>query len=54
MTDYVLEVNRCWIQAYPSHNLGSFRSLDKPKFIFVDEGDFFPVGQLEEIRHDHI
>jgi len=51
MTDNVLEVNRCWIQAYPSHNLGSFRSLDKPKFIFVDEGDFFPVGQLEEIRH---
>lgn len=33
------------------HNLGSFHSLDKPKFIFVDEGDFFPVGQLEEIRH---
>lgn len=38
-------------QDYPSHNLGSFRSLDKPKFIFVDEGDFLPVGQLEEIRH---
>ena len=51
ITDYVLEINHCWIQAYPSHNLGSFRSLDKAKFIFVDEGDFFPVGQLEEIRH---
>jgi len=51
MTDYILEVNRCWIQAYPFHNLGSFRSLDIHKFIFVDEGDFFPVGQLEEIRH---
>lgn len=50
-TDYVLEINKCWIQAYPSHNLGSFRSLDKAKFILIDEGDFFPVGQLEEIRH---
>jgi len=51
IADYVLEINHCWIQAYPSHNLGSFRSLDKAKFIFIDEGDFFPVGQLEEIRH---
>ena len=49
-TDYALEVNKCWIQAYPSHNLGSFRSLDKPKFIFLDEADFFPVGQLQDVR----
>ncbi|HEY7777164.1 MAG TPA: DEAD/DEAH box helicase family protein [Nitrososphaeraceae archaeon] len=49
-TDYVLEINKCWIQAYPSHNLGSFRSLDKPKFIFLDEADFFPVGQLQDVR----
>jgi hypothetical protein len=38
-------------QDYQSHNLGSFRSVDKPKFIFVDEGEFLPVGQLKEIRH---
>lgn len=49
-TDYALEVNKCWIQAYPSHNLGSFRSLDKAKFIFLDEADFFPVGQLQDVR----
>ena len=49
-TDYVLEINHCWIQAYPSHNLGSFRSLDKPKLIFLDEADFFPVGQLQDVR----
>jgi hypothetical protein len=49
-TDYVLEINKCWIQAFPSHNLGSFRSLDKPKFIFLDEADFFPVGQLQDVR----
>jgi hypothetical protein len=49
-TDYVLEVNKCQVQAYPSHNLGSFRSLDKCKFIFLDEADFFPVGQLQDVR----
>jgi hypothetical protein len=49
-TDYVLEVNKCWIQAYPSHNLGSYRSLDRLKFSFIDEGDFFPVGQLQDVR----
>jgi hypothetical protein len=49
-TDYVLEINHCWIQAYPSHNLGSFRSLDKPKLIFLDEADFFPVGRLQDVR----
>src|SRR5687768_562283 len=49
-TDYVLEINKCWIQAYPSHNLGSFRSLDKPKLLLLDESDFFPVGQLQDVR----
>jgi hypothetical protein len=51
MTDYVLEVNKCSIQAYPSNNLGSFRSLTKPKFILLDEADFFRVGEQEEVRH---
>jgi hypothetical protein len=50
-TDYALEVNACLIQAYPSHNLGSYRSLTAPKFILIDEGDFFPSGQLEDVRH---
>lgn len=47
----VLEINGCEIQAYPSHNLGSFRSLTNPKFIFLDEADHFPVGQQDEVRH---
>lgn len=51
VTDYVLEVNKCSIQAYPSNNLGSFRSLTKPKFILLDEADFFKVGEQEEVRH---
>jgi hypothetical protein len=36
---------------FQKQNQGSFHSLDKPKFIFVDEGNFLPVGELEEIRH---
>jgi hypothetical protein len=51
MTDYVLEVNKCSIQAYPSNNLGSFRSLTTPKFILLDEADFFRIGEQEEVRH---
>jgi hypothetical protein len=50
-TEYALEINRCLIQAYPSHNLGSYRSLTAVKFIFIDEGDFFPAGQLQDVRH---
>jgi hypothetical protein len=47
----VLELpNKCSIEAYPSHNLGSLRSLN-PKFIFLDEADHFPIGQQDEVRH---
>jgi hypothetical protein len=49
-TDYVLEIGGVTIEAYPSHNLGSYRSLTAPKFIFLDEADFFPVGQFEDAR----
>ena len=48
-TEYAVELNRCVIQAFPSHNLGSYRSLTAPKFIFIDEGDFFPAGQLTDV-----
>ncbi len=50
-TEYAVELNGVLIQAYPSHNLGSYRSLTAPKFIFIDEGDFFPSGQLQDVRH---
>ena len=36
VTDYVLEVGSVTIECYPSHNLGSYRSLTAPKFIFLD------------------
>ena len=46
----VIELNGCSIQAYPSNNLGSFRSLTSPKFILIDEADYFPKGEQEEVQ----
>ena len=37
----VLELNGCNIEAYPSNHIDAFRSLTNPKFILVDEGDYF-------------
>ena len=37
----VLELNRVRIESYPSNQIDSFRSLDNPKFILLDEADFF-------------
>jgi hypothetical protein len=37
----VLELNGCSIEAYPSNHIDAFRSLTNPKFILIDEGDFF-------------
>jgi hypothetical protein len=46
----VLELNGCSIEAYPSNHIDSFRSLTNPKFIFIDEGDFMPKFQQDEVR----
>ena len=46
----ILELNGCRIQCYPSHHLASYRSLVSPKFILLDEADFFPAGQQQEAR----
>ncbi len=37
----VLELNGCTIEAYPSNHIDSYRALDNPKFILLDEADFF-------------
>jgi hypothetical protein len=37
----VLELNDCSIEAYPSNHLDAYRALDNPKFILLDEADFF-------------
>jgi hypothetical protein len=47
----VLELNGCTIEAYPSNHIDSFRSLDNPKFILLDESDFFRKGEREDVRH---
>jgi hypothetical protein len=47
----VLNLNGCEIQAYPSNHIDAFRSLTNPRFILLDECDFFPKHQQEEVRH---
>ena len=43
--------DRVLIEAYPSNHLESYRALDNPKFIFMDEADFFRKREREEVRH---
>jgi hypothetical protein len=47
----VLELNGCTIEAFPSNHLDAFRSLTNPKFILLDEADFFRKGEQEDVRH---
>jgi hypothetical protein len=47
----VLELNGCTIQAFPSNHLDAFRSLTNPKFILLDEADFFRKSEQEDVRH---
>jgi late competence protein required for DNA uptake (superfamily II DNA/RNA helicase) len=46
----VLELNGCTIEAFPSNHIDSFRALVNPKFIFIDEGDFFRKSEQEDVR----
>ena len=34
-----------------SNHIDSFRALDNPKFILLDEADFFRKGEQEDVRH---
>jgi hypothetical protein len=47
----VLDLNGCSIEAYPSNHLDAFRSLTNPKFILLDEADFFHKSEQEDVRH---
>ena len=47
----ILVLNGCTIEAFPSNHLDAFRALDNPKFILLDEADFFRKGELEDVRH---
>ena len=46
----VLELNGVHIEAYPSHHLDAMRGLPNLSFIFLDEADFFPIGQEQDAR----
>lgn len=46
----LLTLNGVTIESFPSHHVDSFRSLDNPKFILLDECDFFSKGQQEDVR----
>ena len=47
----LIKLNDCEIQAYPSNHIDAFRSLTNPKFILLDEADFFRKSEQEEVRH---
>jgi hypothetical protein len=47
----VLELNGCTIEAYPSNHIDSFSSLDNPKFILLDESDFWRKSEIDNVRH---
>ena len=46
----VVELNDVTIEAYPSNHLDAYRSLVSPKFIFIDEGDFFRESDQPDVR----
>jgi hypothetical protein len=47
----VIELNGCSIEAYPSNHIDAFRSLTNPKFILLEEADFFRKNEQEDVRH---
>jgi hypothetical protein len=47
----VLELNGCTIEAFPSNHLDAYLALDNPKFIFIDEADYFRKNEQEDVHH---
>jgi hypothetical protein len=47
----VLELNGCTVEAFPSNHLDAYRALDNPKFILLDEADFFRKSEQGDVRH---
>jgi hypothetical protein len=44
-----LTLNDCTIEAFPSNHLSSFRSLESPAFIMLDESDYFAKNETDEV-----
>jgi len=49
-TKIILPINNVTIQAYPSNHVDAFRSIPKVSIIFIDEGDFFRIGEQKAVR----
>ena len=47
----VIELNGCSIEAYPSNHLDSYRALENPKFILLDEADFWRKSDQQDVSH---
>ena len=47
----VIELNGCQIEAFPSHHLDSYRALENPKFILLDETNFWGKSDQNDVRH---
>lgn len=47
----ILELNGCRIEAFPSNHIDRFRALDNPKFILLDESDFWRKSEIDNVRH---
>jgi hypothetical protein len=45
------ELNGCTIEAFPCNHLDAYRALENPKFILIDEGDFFRKSEQVDVRH---
>ena len=45
----VLELNVCTLDAYSSNHIDSFKSPDNPKFMLLEEADFFRKGEQEDV-----
>jgi hypothetical protein len=48
--DKVIELNGCHIEAYPSNHLDAARGLKDVSFLFLDEADFFRLGEQQNAR----
>jgi hypothetical protein len=46
----IIELNGVHIEAYPSNHLDSTRGLKDVSFIFLDEADFFRIGEQQNAR----
>jgi hypothetical protein len=46
----VIELNSVHIQAYPSNHLDAMRGLKEVSFIYLDEADFFRIGEQDNAR----